>query len=1005
MKRKFLSTLLFGALACTTLSTVTSCKDYDDDINNLQEQINKAALSSDVEALKTQVSNVQTAASTAQATAEKALSTANDAATKAALAEVKATADKAAQDVATAIANAAKAQETADAAQTKEDAAKAAKDAQDYADAQIKAAVEKIEAALGDKADKKDLIAAIERIAKLEQTAVTAESLKNQLDSLKEEILAAAGNKEAVEALSKKVEAYKSSVNELYSAVTSVELVGSYSYYNGQGHKLGWGGTPIDVTLTHGLVAESSVFGDEAYKNADPLVNFTKGADIKDPKAIIVRVNPVNADLTKGAKIMLINSKGESLEDIVKVGTPERYNELLTRASKINSGLWTLPLTVASGVTEEQFKEAVKVTNEDGSESSVLYAVAINNSTDSVAADRYVVSTYDVTTGYKAYAPANDFTFEVGGKNISEIKNRWNGSKVYAEDGTEGETPEYAWAESTEDVKTPATAAVTKGDGKNVIDDVNDARIGKDLLQVGVNKPFSLKGFVGTLDGEKISIDHYYVTLDKANAIESAPSEWNAWASYTIDGLYKNVPADSVLALNVKSGAAEGDIIGFRVYAVNRDGSLVDPDGKAFYVLVGEAANANLNGKFLATATTVNTDTLDVAFASGVNYGAWEITNGDKKEVFGNNTESLPSFTPHYLDKDGKATTDLTKAKKVFFTISDVAKIVDGATVQLSIEGTKYVQGQQVKASTIAASYKKVLPTTFGAKLEFRPKQEVTDGSGQFILYMKPSEGWAATTISTTGVTDLNNVFYNLDEKVELTFADAQVDPEDATGKKIIANVSNNHSITEGVKFIDSKTWHNVVANYNYGYVSYKWDAKANTYKTAPVSIASTKSLSAQFACWETANKYDWGTYRHNDGTTEKPVWNTYSYKPELQWSAAGTTETTDLGVAVLVKNSYNNDFFGGALKNIITDAKYLVVDTETPVQLTYGTQVNPYFKAEYNNGVVTFTQIGTQVENAPVADHEETLVVPFKDAYGHKTSVKVPVTIKTAAKANAKKH
>ena len=64
MKRKFLSTLLFGALACTTLSTVTSCKDYDDDISaNAQE----------ISSLKTTVSNLQTALDQAKADATAAL--------------------------------------------------------------------------------------------------------------------------------------------------------------------------------------------------------------------------------------------------------------------------------------------------------------------------------------------------------------------------------------------------------------------------------------------------------------------------------------------------------------------------------------------------------------------------------------------------------------------------------------------------------------------------------------------------------------------------------------------------------------------------------------------------------------------------------------------------------------------------------------------------------------------------------------------------------------------
>ena len=46
MRKKYLSALLFGALLVTSTGTFTSCKDYDDEINNLQEQItsNKDAI-------------------------------------------------------------------------------------------------------------------------------------------------------------------------------------------------------------------------------------------------------------------------------------------------------------------------------------------------------------------------------------------------------------------------------------------------------------------------------------------------------------------------------------------------------------------------------------------------------------------------------------------------------------------------------------------------------------------------------------------------------------------------------------------------------------------------------------------------------------------------------------------------------------------------------------------------------------------------------------------------
>ena len=41
MNKKFLSAILFGALMVTSTGTFVSCKDYDDDIDNLQGQIDK----------------------------------------------------------------------------------------------------------------------------------------------------------------------------------------------------------------------------------------------------------------------------------------------------------------------------------------------------------------------------------------------------------------------------------------------------------------------------------------------------------------------------------------------------------------------------------------------------------------------------------------------------------------------------------------------------------------------------------------------------------------------------------------------------------------------------------------------------------------------------------------------------------------------------------------------------------------------------------------------------
>ena len=74
MRKKYLSALLFGALLFASAGTFTSCKDYDDDINNLQTQIDGLATKDDMQA---KLDQMQTAVNDAKATAEEALEKAN----------------------------------------------------------------------------------------------------------------------------------------------------------------------------------------------------------------------------------------------------------------------------------------------------------------------------------------------------------------------------------------------------------------------------------------------------------------------------------------------------------------------------------------------------------------------------------------------------------------------------------------------------------------------------------------------------------------------------------------------------------------------------------------------------------------------------------------------------------------------------------------------------------------------------------------------------------------
>ena len=81
MNKKYLSVILFSALMLGTTGTFTSCKDYDDDIKNLQEQIDKKAsleeLQKQMDAMQADVDAAKTAAEEAKNKAQEALDKAN----------------------------------------------------------------------------------------------------------------------------------------------------------------------------------------------------------------------------------------------------------------------------------------------------------------------------------------------------------------------------------------------------------------------------------------------------------------------------------------------------------------------------------------------------------------------------------------------------------------------------------------------------------------------------------------------------------------------------------------------------------------------------------------------------------------------------------------------------------------------------------------------------------------------------------------------------------------
>ena len=164
MKRKFFGMLLMGAMTIASVGMFTSCKDYDDDINKLQEQIDgitKQNLQTQLTTLQGALTTAQSASTAAQTTADQAVKDAKasaDAAEAAqgtaneASAAAKAAADAAA--AAQAVAEAAAKQATVDALQETINELKAIIDGKvssaDYANdkAAVEAAIKKVEASI-----------------------------------------------------------------------------------------------------------------------------------------------------------------------------------------------------------------------------------------------------------------------------------------------------------------------------------------------------------------------------------------------------------------------------------------------------------------------------------------------------------------------------------------------------------------------------------------------------------------------------------------------------------------------------------------------------------------------------------------------------------------------------------------------------------------------------------------------------------------------------------------
>ena len=1039
MKRKYLSALLMGVLTLSSVSTFTSCKDYDDDISNLQGQIDKLAtadqLSQKVAELQALISSNKSDITSLQAKladkttldevkavladyatkqyvndADKTLQDAIDALKTGDIAKLKedvvkaqAAADKAAADAEKAnadivetlktLATKTELQDAADAAQKAIEALES-KNAED-----LKKAQEAITETLknyAEEGDKKTLESLAETIKNasdaLTQANTNKQAIADALDILgkgysKENTVAAAieaikgqigtPNKElgtldsrlaAIESVLNGVKdddtklglatkvtnienKLKDIIGEYTTMVTEVSLVGSYHLDTNEGRE--WNDIlngKADLEFMSDNVAADLTFGKGQKDNTGAVVaeasnqqTYKKGTPFNNETSIVVRVNPTNAELTKNTTIKLVDSKGRDLSDVLELGTPERFNTLLSRASAA-SGLWTIPVKVKAGVATDKIEQKVGGTGAD-KDNHVLYAVAIKNTaTEKDAQDRYVTSTYDLTVQKPAKFTA--------ATSLKDVK---------------------IWSETTMGYD----HAITLDQNKKTTSDLGGTEVSAKNNEK-INIDFS---------AYKDQIQYFYVVRDDNHVdSESGTSAINAWNSYKYTGLGQVVKADEggVLTVDINKGQV-GDEIGFRIFAVNYNGTLVPSTGDSFVVYVGEQQNqASVAGSINVTTVSNNatgwlpiTGTLKDGVRLTPNLTA--IVNGQPidftVQYAANNKGAAPV-------KDGVYHNSLIKYVK-FTCTSDMSTWKDDAKAVFTIS-QKDANDKMVE-NEINVTLTKVLPTVESTKklMGYTWKDEQLVGD-TYTAYVYPVNGWT-TAGSAKGYKDLDQAITGLRSNFVVNIANLQKDDknqytvsQDFTASPWRVTVDNG--------LIDGTTKHATNISYNYGKISSEKKNEAGAIVDYVVSVETVQTI---FACplKKGVQTYSWGKLGVPDGETTKYV--------DVNYLTYGNENAvvSNLFDFIIGHNDFDNTVFGGKLSAL---AKNKYVDV-TAKLISNGSKQQDYFIAHANptTGTITFEKKSGTTN--PVKDVASTLIITVKDAFGHTYEYPMDFTVKRA--------
>ena len=924
-----------------------------------------------------------------------------------------------------------KAQAAAEAAQTAADNAikEAGKDGQAFKEAQAAAtaakeakdALAKLQNSIGggysETTTVKDAITSIDVLLKADNTGLDALNTRLKVieDALKsgDDATSLATRVENIES------ALKNIIGQFSTMVTDVQLfnIAQPNY------------TGFNRTLDFVQAAEqANVFPAEA-NVADKQLTFEKGKYYSGEDSLLIRVSPVDAELTPGS-ISLLNSQGKELDDIIDVKEVHRYKELLygnTRAGGVNSGLWVVKFKAKD--LGDNFKAAAETEVYDQPR-SILYAVAVKNTyntTDKAeeASTRRVTSEYGIDLKTTQAEPAWDFT--VNERSVSWIHNRYVATEsVEQTDQTTGRHAKtYAQELTWLDNNKPATKVILTGDDQNAVDrkghttgDWNDGvdnRQAYTILAVEKGKPI-------TIDfGNTMGIKGFYVTLDEKFAQESAPSELNAWNSYTFENVgYKNQPAKlfegSKGTITIKDmNNVKGDVIGFRVHAVNYDGTLTDPDGRSFYVAVGDVKTIkNLGNSDLTWNETSkkfeSTVVLPADFSSYDFDGSynWEIVGADES----GNTPRRNDFTVKYYAEDGSEVPSLNNTvKSVKFILNNPMAFIDGATYNVTTTLTKQISTAIAKVCTINASFTKKMPTdapTFGYRDGFtkNPEYIIPTGGNYKVL----ASGNKGGTFDLRNILIINNnttwndvdLFDDANAGVFTfnvaggTYKNGNLDKAEATGPTYIMAVNNSGE----QNLVDNSTERTIKANYIYKNISKR---KVNgSWTTGNFPVSSTSSEKIVYCSWMNTFELDVNKTDMKWSDNNKVTWkaNPDPDGTKLLFSklAVKVKDINLLPVKTGVNGSTMDTFFASNALAVV-EGKYGKIWTTS----TNEKQINPYFSASIDATGITLKQISQNAIPSGVTGGK--IWFDVKDCFGNVKHIKLDFQILSNGVDPARKH